>query len=95
MLSYSKIIKSLLGLYSRYYAEVCNDQIVIKPILRSLAPGQHSSEKTSQRLRSVGDTVSDLTDPGFKPQTSRADINVVATELTGRHNYQPVQPRPK
>ena len=33
---------------------------------RSLAPGRHSSEETSQRWRVVGDTVSDLTEPGFE-----------------------------
>ena len=26
----------------------------------------------------------DLTDPGFEPQTSRTDSNILATELTGR-----------
>ena len=31
--------------------------------LRGLAPGQHSSEDTSQRWRAVGDTVSDSTAP--------------------------------
>ena len=34
---------------------------------RGLAPGQHSSEETWQRWRSVSDTVSDLTDPEFEP----------------------------
>ena len=48
--------------------------------LRGLAPGQHSSEETSQRWRVVGDTVSDLTDPGFEPGTSRIDRNDVTTE---------------
>ena len=36
--------------------------------LRGLAPGQHSSEETSQRWRAVGDTVSDLIGPGIKPR---------------------------
>ena len=41
--------------------------------LRSSAPGQHSSEKTSQRWWAVDDTVSNLTNPGMEPQNSRAD----------------------
>ena len=44
--------------------------------LRSLAPGQHSFEETSQRWRAVGDTVSNLIDPGIEPTTSRADSDV-------------------
>ena len=39
--------------------------------IRGLAPGQHSSEETSQRWRAVGGTVSDLTGPGTESQTSR------------------------
>ena len=52
--------------------------------LRGLAPGQHSSEETSQRWRVVGDTVScvDLTGPGIEPQTYRTDSVRLATELT-------------
>ena len=41
--------------------------------LRGLAPGQHSSEETSQRWRAVGDTVLDFTGPGFDPTTSGID----------------------
>ena len=38
-----------------------------------LAPGQHSSEKTSQRWRTAGDAVSDLTGPGIlRPPASIA-----------------------
>ena len=48
---------------------------------RGSAPGQHCSEETSQRWRTVGDTASDLTDPVFKPHTSRTDRNVLSTEL--------------
>ena len=33
--------------------------------LRVLAPGQHSSEETTQRWRAVGDTVPDLAGPGI------------------------------
>ena len=49
--------------------------------LRSLAPGQHSFEEMSKRWRAVGDTVSDLTDPGIEPQTSHTDSNVSTTDL--------------
>ena len=38
-----------------------------------LAPGQHSSEETSQRWR-----VSNLTDPGVEPQTSCIDRSALA-----------------
>ena len=41
-------------------------------------------QKTALRCRAVGDTVSDVADPGFEPQTSRTDNNVLTTELTGR-----------
>ena len=37
-----------------------------------------------QQWRAVGDTVFDLTDPGFEPRTSRTDSNALTTELTGR-----------
>ena len=50
--------------------------------LRGLAPGQHSSEETSQRWRAVGDVVSNLTDPGIKPRFSRTNTDVLPTELT-------------
>ena len=43
--------------------------------LRSLAPGQHSSEETSQRWQA------DLTDPGFETQTSSTD-SVCAKQLS-------------
>ena len=36
--------------------------------LRGLAPGQHSSEETSQRRRAADDALSNLTDPEIKPQ---------------------------
>ena len=52
--------------------------------LRKLAPGQHSSEETSQRWRSVGDTGFDLTSMKVEPQAFCADGDVLTTELTGR-----------
>ena len=47
--------------------------------LRGIAPRQHSSDETSLQWRVVGDAVSDSTDPGFEPQTSRSDSNVFTT----------------
>ena len=49
--------------------------------LRGLAPGQHTSEESSQRWRVVGDTA-DLTDRGIESQTSRTDSVRLATELS-------------
>ena len=46
--------------------------------LRDLAPGLHSSEKTSQPWRHCVD----LTGPGIEPQTSPTDSVSLATELT-------------
>ena len=43
---------------------------------RSLAPGQHCSEETSQQWRGVGDTVTDLTSPGMEPETFCTDSDV-------------------
>ena len=34
--------------------------------LRGLAPGQHSSEETSQRTGAAGNTASDLTETGIR-----------------------------
>ena len=51
--------------------------------LCGVAPGKHNYEGTSKRRRAVGDTVSDLTNPGFEPQTSSIDSSVL-TELTSR-----------
>ena len=41
-----------------------------------LAPGQHSSKRTSQWWRVVVDTGSDLVGPEIEPMTSRANSNV-------------------
>ena len=49
--------------------------------LRGLAPGQNSSEETTQRRRAVGDTVSDLTSPEIEPQTSCTVSVCLTTEL--------------
>ena len=52
--------------------------------LRGLAPRQHLSEETLQRWRTIGNTVSELNDPGFEPQTSRTGNNIFTTDLTCR-----------
>ena len=62
--------------------------------VRGLAPGQNIFEETSQRWRAVDDPVSDLTDPVFEPQTSRADSNVLTTQLTGRFFPTPLRRNP-
>ena len=54
------------SLYSRYFAEACNDWRGPSP---RLSAGQYSSEETLQLWRAVGDTVFDLTDPGFEPRS--------------------------
>ena len=49
--------------------------------LRGLAPGQHSSKESSQRLRAVGYAVSDLTCRGIEPQTFRIESDIFNTAL--------------
>ena len=44
---------------------------------RGLAPGQRSSKETSQRLRAVGYSVSDLTGLGIESQTFRIDSEIL------------------
>ena len=48
---------------------------------RGLAPGQCSSEETSQRWRAIGYTMSDLTGLGIEPQTFRTDSDIFNTAL--------------
>ena len=46
--------------------------------LRIIAPGkQNSFQRNVQRLRAVGNTVSNLTGPRFEPQTSRSRVKRV------------------
>ena len=53
--------------------------------LCDLAPGQYSSDETSQRWRAVGDTVIDLTSLEIEPQTFCIDSGVLtSTIFTGR-----------
>ena len=52
----------------------------------SLRPGNTASfEEVSQRRQAVSNTVSDLTGPRFKPQTSRPRDKRVAARPTGRY----------
>ena len=46
---------------------------------RGVSPGQCRSEKTSQRWRAVGYTISDLTSLGIEPQTFRFDSKIFNT----------------
>ena len=53
-----------------YYAKACNK--FVGPISASLhAVNTAHFKEMPKRWRAVGNTVSDLTDPRFKPQTSR------------------------
>ena len=77
-------VKSYYSLYSSYYAEAWNE--LTGPISASLRPGNTASfEKVSQRWQAVGNTVSDLTGPRFKPQTSRSRDKRVAARPTGQY----------
>ena len=49
--------------------EACNKW---RTHLRSLAPGRHNSEKTSQQWQAVGEILSDLTGSGIESYTSIA-----------------------
>ena len=51
--------------------------------LRNLAPGQHSSEETSQRWRAVDDTLSDLTGQVIEPKPT-APISDVLNHFAKR-----------
>ena len=62
--------KSKLYLHLQCYAEACNE--LAGPIFVSLHPGNTALfEEMLQRWRAVGNTVSNLTDPIFEPQTFR------------------------
>ena len=55
--------------------------------LCEIAPASNTAlfEKLSQRWRAVGNTVSDLIDPKFEPQTSRSKDEPVTARPTGRY----------
>ena len=80
------------SLYSRYYAEPCNE-------LRG--PSPRLSTWATQLRRNVAAVANrwqhcaDLTGLGIEPQTSRTDGVRLATELTNRSvQYGLIQPRP-
>ena len=55
---------------------------------RGLAPGQHSSEKTSQQWRAADDTVFYFTNLEFEPKTFRTNSDVLITEQTAKESVQ-------
>ena len=59
--------------YSKYYSKYVTSS---RAHVRGLAPGQHSSEETSQRWRAVDATVTNLTPLGIETRTSRANSDV-------------------
>ena len=69
-----KKIKS--SLYSRYYAEACNEWGGVH--LHSLAPGHYNFEDTSQRCGTVGNSVFDLIGPGIELQVSHTNSDVLS-----------------
>ena len=76
------LIKS--SLYSRYYAEACNE---------SRGPSPRLSARATQLRRNVAMVASrwrhcaDLPSPGIEPQTSRTESVRLATELTAGHDF--------
>ena len=68
-------------LYLQCYAEACNEW---RGHLRGSAAEQHCSEETSQWLRPVGDSASDLTGPGIEPQTVLQNRCEATDPLTAR-----------
>ena len=85
LMAFNSIAKSNQTFIMRYYYADC--VITQKRVtsggahLRSLAPGQHSSEETSQRWRVIGNTVLDLADQGNKPAITSTDSNVFTTDI--------------
>ena len=68
---HNEIIKSNLSLYSLYYTKACNK--LIGPISASLHHGNIALfKRMSHRWQAVGNTVSNLSNPRFEPQTSRS-----------------------
>ena len=57
--------QSTISLYSRYYAEACNEFAV--PISALLRPSNTASFEEMAQRRVVGNTASDLTSSRFKP----------------------------
>ena len=72
-----------LSLYSRYYAEACNE--FAEPISASLRTGNTAlfEEMLQRRWRAIGNTVIDLTGPRFDTQTFSFIDDCVTVRLTG------------
>ena len=76
------VIESNLSLYSLCYTEACNEYA--GPTSASLRPRNTAPfEEMLQRWQAVGNTVSDLTGPRFKLQTSRSRDERVSARPTG------------
>ena len=72
-------IKIKSSLYSRYYAEACNEWRGPSPRLSAWATQLRKNVATvASRWRHCAD----LTGPGIEPQTSRTESVRLATELT-------------
>ena len=74
-----------------YYARCITPKRVTNLLAQSpasLRPGTTAPfEEMSQRWRVVGNTLSELTDPRFEPQTSRSRDESVTDRPTGRRNF--------
>ena len=72
--------KTKSSLYSRYYAEACNEWRVQSPLLSAWA---------TQRRKNVAAVASrwrhcaDLTGPGIEPQISRTNSNALLRQISG------------
>ena len=66
------------SLYSRDYAEACNEWRGLIPRLNAWATQLRKNVASGQ---DVDDTVSDLTDPAFESHASSTDNNVLTTQL--------------
>ena len=76
-----RVVKS-----NRHYTRVITPKRVTSDgaYFRGLALGQHSSKETPKQWRAVSDTVSEMTGPGFEPQTCCTGKNALPNELTGQ-----------
>ena len=70
---------SYLPLYSLYYAVVCEELVGSISTLLHSGSTAGPSEEMSQWLQDFGNSMSDLTDPRFKPQTSYSRKERVTT----------------
>ena len=61
--------------------------------LRSLAPGQHSSEERRQQWRAVGDTVFNLSGPGIEPRPTAPLLMPLTITPTGMYTLPNLDPK--